>query len=159
VHRVLAIAVATAVLLTGCSGLGLLRHGGSYGGRPQSHAAQVYLSLLAVEQGKLAAAERTLPLRPKTPEALSRSIGALARAIQRFAGGLATITPPAGVARLHRRLVAVARAYHDQLAQLSRRARRPAGEVAAANALAADTSAASTAFTATIVKIHARLVH
>ena len=154
----MAAVVAVTLAVGGCSGLQLLHHGGSGSVGPGSRAAEMYLSLLAVEQGKLAAAERTLPLRPKTPAALSRSIGALAGAIGRFADGLAAIKPPPGVAPLHRVLVAVARTYHDQLDEIALRARRPAGEVAAANALAADTSAASAAFTATIVKIHARLV-
>ena len=151
------VSTAALLLLSGCSGLKLLHHGAS-GGRPRSHAAQQYLAQLSGEQARLAADERALPLHPKTPAALSRSIRALARAISSFATGLAAVTPPRAVATLHRRLVAVARRYRDPLLLLARQARRPASEIAAANELAADTSAASTGFTATIVKIHARLV-
>ena len=151
-----------AVLLSGCAaGLRLLRDGGSggSGGRPRSRATQVYLSQLAAEQGRLALAEHALPPPPHTRAALVHWIRDLGGEIRRFAGGLARIAPPRGVVRLHHRLVAIERAFHAQLLVLAARAARPASEVAAANALDADTRAASDGFTATFVKIHARLVH
>jgi hypothetical protein len=154
--RSLTIWAAVAVGLAGCSSLRLLDQGS--GGRPKSHADQIYLSKLSAEQSRLAADERRLPLHPRTPGALSHSIRALARTIDQFGNRLAAITPPGSVAPLHQRLVGVARRYAQQLATLAGRAGRPAQEVAAANALAADTNAASDEFTATFVQIHARLV-
>jgi hypothetical protein len=151
------VALAAALLgLAGCSSLRLLHHRSSE--RPKSPADQIYLAKLSSEQARLAADERRLPLHPKTRGALVHSIRSLAGTIHHFAGGLAAITPPVPVAALHRRLVEIARRYAGQLAAIARRAGRPAAEIAAANALAADTSATSDAFTATFAKIQARLV-
>lgn len=150
------VALGVTILAGGCSSLTLLHRGS--GGRPKSRTDQIYLAKLSAEQAALAVDERRLPLHPKTPAALAHSVRVVARTIDRFGGGLAAIVPPSSVATLHRRLVAIARLYARQLAAIARRAGRPSAEIAAANALAADTSAFGDAFTSTFVKIHARLV-
>lgn len=156
-------ALATALLAAGCGGgTKLLPRGGGGGGGGSTAAPPVagrYLAQLSAEQARLARAEAALPARPRTPAALSHSIGLLARAIDRLATGLAAIHAPPGLERLHRRLVAVAERYHAQLVTLGPQARRPEREVAAANALAAATSRASDAFTTSFARIHARLGH
>jgi hypothetical protein len=112
-----------------------------------------YVDSLRTEQLKLAAAERRIPARPRTPAALSQSITLLASAIGRLGSDLGAIVPPAPVAALHARLVATVRAYAVQLAGAARTALRPGGELAAANALLSATNTASRAFSATVVEI------
>lgn len=154
--RQFAALIVTSVLVAGCAGAdGLLRNSA----QPHSRAAREYLARLVVEQHKLAVAELRLPVHPRTRAALAHSIRLLAGAIKRFGGGLAAVKPPASVAGLHRRLVAIAASYRAQLLALAPRTSRPGSAIAAANALVADTTATSREFTATVVAIRSKLDH
>ncbi len=152
--------LAVAILAAGCAGSRtLLAHGGQAGAgpRPRRDVAARYLEQLSAAQSRLGRAEAALPARPRTPAALSHTIGLLARAIDRLAVGLAAIHPPLGIAVLHRRLVSIAGGYHQRLVVIARQARRPELEVAAANSLARVTGVASDALTSTFARIRRRL--
>lgn len=153
-----AAALALAVLLlAGCAGTSRLLHGPAAPKPPRTHKGAVYVQRLASAQASLTAAEARLPRRPQTPAQLARATALLAAAIGRLASRLQAIAPPRSVAVLHRRLVAITRAYHGQLVTLARRARDPAGEVAAANAMVRATDAASAGFTTTLAQIRRTL--
>jgi hypothetical protein len=170
------VAVSSAVL-SGCAGTTLLvnRHQGSpppatsttaistspatTGAAPTSAAALAYLAALSREQAELAAAERRIPRRARTPAALARSIRLLERAIVRLGGGLQAIVPPAPVAAQHARLVSIVRTFAAQLGTAARVAVRPGGELRAGNMLVGATVAASSAFSSTASQINAALRH
>jgi hypothetical protein len=150
--RVIVIA-ATGALLGSCVGCG---HAGSLPGAGGA-AERAYLVRLSAEQAKLAAAERRLPTRPRTPAALSRSITLLGAAIRRLAEDLRAIHPPASVATLHLRLTSIVRGYSLQLIALAREARVPGREISASRALVAATDQASRAFAAISQEINSRI--
>jgi hypothetical protein len=78
-------------------------------------------------------------------------------AIVRLESDLASIEPPARVAALHARLVAVTRAYAAELEEARAAAVRPDGQLQAANLLIDATNGASTAFGETVRRIDAVL--
>jgi hypothetical protein len=119
--------------------------------------AQAYLRKLSAEQNKLAAAERRIPRRASSPAALASAIALLAGAVHRLERDLAAIDPPKPVSSLHARLVSVAHDYAQQLGQAARSARRPGGELAAAQALTSATHTASSAFSRSVASITSKL--
>jgi hypothetical protein len=141
----------------GCGGTSQLPGARSTSTPAVTAAADPYLSELNAEQAKLAAAERRIPTRPRTPAALSRSIGLLQAAIAQLGNDLETIRPPAAVASYHAQLVFTVNAYAAQLARVAATAARPDGELRAANMLLSSTNAASARFSATVAKIDAVL--
>jgi hypothetical protein len=166
---------ASSAALTGCAGTTLLAnrdHAGQTSSRATSTApatstgtpttspeAEAYLQSLSREQAKLAAAERAIPRRARTPAALARSIRLLQRAIVQLAGDLQAITPPGQVAPAHAQLVSIVRAYAVALGAAARLAVRPGGELRAANMLISATTTASQAFSSTVTQINAALGH
>lgn len=153
---------ARAVLLTAavcaiaaCGGTTQLLGKSAHSSNAQSRAA--YLARLNAAQTRLAAAERRIPAHPRTPQALSHAIGLLAVAVQRLAGDLASIHPPALVASAHERLVSIVRTYAGSLTRAARAAASPGGGEAAGRSLEAATSAASQDFSATVAKINTTL--
>jgi hypothetical protein len=170
----IAVAASSAVL-TGCSGTTLLANRGhtaqtsstatstapgtSTGTATTSPEAEAYLQSLSREQAKLAAAERAIPRRARTPAALARSIRLLKRAIVRLAGDLQAITPPDQVARANGALVFIVHSYAARLGAAARLALTPGGELRAANMLISATTRASQEFSSTVTQINAALGH
>jgi hypothetical protein len=146
------VAIASGLLLaSGCGG-------GSTSARTQSSAAEpapahAYLSALSAAQSRLAASERAIPRRPKTPRALARAISLLQSAIRGLGTNLAAIHPPASVAALHAQLVAHVNAYAARLTAAARTAARPGGELKAANLLSSATDEATRDFGTTLARI------
>ena len=122
-----------------------------------SPAALAYLAALSREQAKLAAAERKIPRRPRTPAGLAHSIQLLRVAIVRLGQDLQAISPPAGVASQHAQLVSIMRTYADRLAAAAGTAVKPGGQLRAANMLISATTAASSAFSSTVSQISSAL--
>jgi hypothetical protein len=122
-----------------------------------SPAALAYLAALSREQAKLAAAERKIPRRPRTPAGLAHSIQLLRAAIVRLGGDLQAISPPSSVASQHAQLVSIMRAYADQLDTAARTATTPRGQLRAANMLISATAAASSQFSSTVNQISSAL--
>jgi hypothetical protein len=145
---VIAVAAGGAILL-GC--------GSSSPPRPSGATVDAYLEGLTTEQVKLAAAERRIPHKARSPAALSRSISLLARAVGQLARDLQMIRPPALVSSLHAQLVSIARRYYRQLRAAARRARGAGGEQRAGAELIAATGAASRSFAATSTSINRAL--
>jgi hypothetical protein len=145
------IAVAAGLLaLTDCGGGGGMM-------TPAIDPVNVYLARLNTEQARLAAAERAIPAHPRTPATFSSSIALLARAVGGLGGDLASIQPPAAVAADHRRLVSIVGAYAAELQVAAQGSRSRAGELRAGSRILAATTTASTAFSATVARIHAVL--
>jgi hypothetical protein len=143
--------IAAAATIAGCGGGGQTA--------TSSASASRYLSTLALEQRGLAAAERAIPVNPRTPAALARSIRLLARAVGKLGDDLSATDPPAAVRPAHGRLVAIVRSYVRSLSAAAQEATRPGRESAAASALVSSTSTASSSFTRTVSEINARLKH
>jgi len=122
-----------------------------------SPAALAYLAALSREQAKLAAAERKIPRRPRTPAGLAHSIQLLRAAIVRLRQDLQAISPPAQVASQHAQLVAIMGTYADRLAAAAGTAVKPGGQLRAANMLISATTAASSAFSSTVSQISSAL--
>ena len=122
-----------------------------------SPAAVAYLAALSQEQAKLAAAERRIPRRPRTPAGLAHSIQLLRAAIVRLGGDLQAISPPSSVASQHAQLVSIMRAYANQLDTAARTATTPRGRLRAANMLISGTAAASSQFSSTVNQIRTAL--
>jgi glutathione S-transferase len=120
-------------------------------------SANEYLARLHGEEQTLAAAERRIPTRATTPQALSRSTSLLAAAVSRLAHGLAGIAPPAAVAGAHARLVTVVRNNAARLQSAAAVARQPGGQARAGHLLVSATNRASAAFSATLSKIYSTL--
>jgi hypothetical protein len=118
-----------------------------------SPAALAYLAALSSEQAKLAAAERKIPRRPRTPAALAHSIRLLRAAIVRLQQDLQAISPPSSVASQHAQLVSIMGAYADRLGAAARTAATPGGQLRAANMLISATATASSAFSSTVSQI------
>jgi hypothetical protein len=123
-----------------------------------SPAALAYLAALSREQAKLAAAERKIPRRPRTPAGLAHSIQLLRAAIVRLGHDLQAISPPAEVASQHAQLVSIMQTYADRLAAAAGTAPKPRGQLRAANMLISATTAASSAFSSTVSQI-SRALH
>jgi hypothetical protein len=172
----LIVVVVTATALTGCARTTLLinRDEGSQttatsgsgtitSGTPTTTttapgaAAVAYLAALSREQAKLAAAERKIPRRPRTPAGLAHSIRLLRSAIVRLGGDLQAISPPSSVASQHAQLVSIMRAYAAQLDTAARTATTPRGQLRAANMLISATVAASSQFSSTVKRISTAL--
>ena len=149
------VAIASGVLFAG--GCGAPTPIVSTTGGAQTPPAQAYLSALSAAQAKLAAAERTIPRRPKTPAALAHAISLLQFAIGNLSDNLAAIHPPASVAALHARLVAVVRTYAARLGHATRVASRPQGELAAVSLLSSATGEATRGFSDTVARIERTL--
>jgi hypothetical protein len=122
-----------------------------------SPAAVAYLAALSREQAKLAAAERKIPRRPRTPAGLAHSIQLLRAAIVRLGHDLQAISPPAQVASQHAQLVSIMQTYADRLAAAAGTAVKPGGQLRAANMLISATTAASSAFSSTVSQISSAL--
>ena len=123
-----------------------------------SPAAVAYLAALSREQAKLAAAERKIPRRPRTPAGLAHSIRLLRAAI------VAARRRPAGdlTAGLGRGAACPARVDHAEptptnSTQQHARRRSPRGQLRAANMLISATTAASSAFSSTVSQISTTL--
>jgi hypothetical protein len=121
--------------------------------------ARAYLAALSREQARLAAAERRIPRRARTPAALARSIGLLRLAIVRLGNDLQKIAPPSPVAAKHARLVAIVQAYAARLALAQHVALTRGGELQAIRMLVDATTAASASFGSTVRQIDAALSH
>jgi hypothetical protein len=146
------VAIASGALLaSGCGGGS--SSGQTQSSTPESSRAQAYLSALSTAQSKLAASERAIPRRPKTPKALARAISLLHSAVRGLGINLAAIHPPASVAALHAQLVADVNAYAARLTDAARMAPRPGGELRAANLLSSATVEATRDFGTTVAKI------
>ena len=126
---------------------------------PPGPAATAYLAALSREQAKLAAAERRIPRRARTPAALARSIRLLRLAIVRLGRDLTAISPPEAVSAQHAQLVSIVRTYAARLRAAARVAARPRGKLRGVNMLIDATTAASSAFGATVSEINAALKH
>ena len=122
-----------------------------------SPAALAYLAALSREQAKLAAAERKIPRRPRTPAGLAHSIGLLRVAIVRLGRDLQAISPPQAVASQHAQLVSIMRTYAARLDAAAGTATKPGGQLRAANMLISATTAASSAFSSTVGQISSAL--
>jgi hypothetical protein len=122
-----------------------------------SPAAVAYLAALSREQAKLAAAERKIPRRPRTPAGLAHSIQLLRVAIVQLGQDLQAISPPPEVASQHAQLVSIMGAYADRLGAAARTARKPGAQLRAANMLISATTAASSAFSSTVNEISSAL--
>jgi len=122
-----------------------------------SPAALSYLAALSREQAKLAAAERKIPRRPRTPAGLAHSIQLLRAAIVRLGHDLQAISPPPQVASQHAQLVSIMRTYAERLAAAAGTAVKPGGQLRAANMLISATTAASSAFSSTVRQISSAL--
>jgi hypothetical protein len=145
------VAIASGALLA--SGCGGPTPTVSTTGGIQTPPAQAYLSALSAAQARLAAAERAIPRRPKTPRALAHAISLLRSAVRSLGANLAAIHPPASVAGLHRQLVARVDAYAAKLSDAVRAAARPGGELTAADLLSSATGQATREFSTTVAKI------
>jgi len=145
----LALAALVSLALAGCGGQSLLTTSSGAGGPSRS----AYLAALASEQAKLAAAERRIPRRPRTPAALAQAVSLLRGAIARLGRDLAAIRPPAAVTALHAQLISIVRSYAARLARVERAAARRSGALPAAGALVSATRRASGAFSETIGRI------
>lgn len=143
--------IASAAMIAAC--------GGSGQSATSSASASRYLATLALEQRGLAAAESAIPVSPRTPVALARSIRLLARAVGKLGDDLGATDPPAAVRPAHGRLVAIARGYAASLSAAAQEATRPGRESAAASALVSSTNTASSSFTSTVSEINAMLKH
>ncbi len=146
------IVTASSALLAGCGSTSLVR--------PQAppdktvaRAATGYLAALGASQSRLAAAERAIARRPRTPAALARAIGQLQAAVGRLGADLAAIRPPASVASLHARLVGIVRLYAARLGHAARVAGRPEDELRAVSLLTSATEQATRGFPATVEQI------
>jgi hypothetical protein len=148
--------LAAGALLAGCGGGASSSIAGQSPG-PASPSAEAYVAALNAAQSKLAAAERAIPRRPKTPKALARAISLLQSAIRGLSDNLSSIHPPASVAALHAQLVAIVRTYAARLGHAARVASQPLDELAAANLLSSATNQATRDFTATVAKINQAL--
>jgi hypothetical protein len=124
-----------------------------------SPEAQAYLAALSREQAKLAAAERKIPRRARTPAALARSIRLLRQAIVQLGNDLKTISPPASVASQHAQLVSTVQTYAVRLAAAQHVSTTRGGELRAIRMLISATTAASSAFGSTVNQINAALQH
>jgi hypothetical protein len=169
----LIVVVVSATALTGCARTTLLINhdegsktssttGTSTTGTPTtatapSTAAVAYLAALSREQAKLAAAERKIPRRPRTPAGLAHSIQLLRVAIVRLGQDLRAISPPPEVASQHAQLVSIMQTYADRLAVAAGTAVKPGGQLRAANMLISATTAASSAFSSTVCQISSAL--
>ena len=122
-----------------------------------SPAALAYLAALSREQAKLAAAERKIPRRPRTPAGLAHSIGLLRVAIVRLGRDLQAIAAPQAVAAQHAQLVSIMRTYAARLDAAAGTATKPGGQLRAANMLISATTAASSAFSSTVGQISSAL--
>src|SRR5690242_17195847 len=122
-----------------------------------SPAAVAYLAALGREQARLAAAERKIPRRPRTPAGLARSIRLLRAAIVQLGHDLQGISPPSEVASQHAQLVSIMRTYAARLDAAASTAVKPGGQLRAANMLISATTAASSAFSSTVSQISAAL--
>jgi hypothetical protein len=163
----LIVVVASGVLVGGCAGTSLFgdtqsRPGGGSttatapAGSSSRQRAE-YMRELSHAQAKLAAAERVIPRRPRTPAQLSRSIWLLASAVRHLGGDLAAITPPDAVASQHAQLVSIVRGYAVAMERAARIVGRPGGELRAGNMLISATAAATSAFASTVSTIDATL--
>jgi hypothetical protein len=171
----LILAAVSAAALTGCARTTLLiNHNegsqttptsttGTTTGAPTttttspSPAAVAYLAALSREQAKLAAAERKIPRRPRTPAGLARSIRLLRVAIVQLGHDLQAISPPPEVASQHAQLVSIMGSYADRLDAATRTAVKPGGQLRAANMLISATAAASSQFSSTVSQISSAL--
>jgi hypothetical protein len=168
----LILVAVSATALTGCARTTLLINhddgsktspttGTSTTGTPTtttpSPAAMAYLAALSQEQAKLAAAERKIPRRPRTPAGLAHSIRLLRVAIVRLGQDLQAISPPPEVASQHAQLVSIMTTYADRLDAAARTAVKPGGQLRAANMLISATTAASSAFSSTVSQISSAL--
>jgi|GEM_PF-6437570 len=150
----LCVAALSGLAVVGCgSGNTLLDRTGSTVSISGPAAAAGYLRQLGAEQAKLAAAERRIPRRARTPTQFSSEISLLAGAIRRLARDLLAIHPPAAVAAPHARLIAIVDAYASALDRAAGDARSARGELDAASLLVSSTSAASREFGATVNEI------
>lgn len=148
--------LAAGTLLAGCGG-GASSSIGAQSIGPASPPAEAYVAGLNAAQSKLAAAERAIPRRPKTPKALAGAISQLQSAIRGLSDNLSSIHPPTSVAALHAQLVAIVRTYAARLGHAARVASQPLDELAAANLLSSATNQATRDFTATVAKINQAL--
>jgi hypothetical protein len=159
VRQAAAIAIVAGVLLAGCGETSLIHRTEPRGtAAPAPQRTTRYLAALGASQSQLAAAERSIPRRPRTAAALARAIGQLHVAIQRLSVDLAAIRPPAPVAALHAELVGIARVYAAKLEHAARVAARPEGELVAVSRLSSATTQATRRFPATIDRIERTLV-
>jgi hypothetical protein len=143
-------------VFAGCGGASLLS-GSRAAPSTTTVTSGAYMSQLSAAQAKLAAAERTIPRRPKTPAALTSSITLLASAVRRLGSDLSSIRAPDSVATLHARLVSIVAAYATQLALAARVSSSQGGELQAGKTLIASTDEASRAFSATVGQIESML--
>lgn len=148
--------LAAGTLLAGCGG-GASSSIGAQSIGPASPPAEAYVAGLNAAQSKLAAAERAIPRRPKTPKALAGAISLLQSAIRGLSDNLSSIHPPTSVAALHAQLVAIVRTYAARLGHAARVASQPFDELAAARLLSSATDEATQDFTATVAKINQAL--
>ncbi len=148
----IAAVLAAGALLAGCGGGNSVPTGTQTSG-PASPPAEAYLAALSAAQAKLAAAERAIPRRPKTPKELAGAISLLQSAIGGLSHNLSSIHPPASVAGLHAQLVAIVRTYASRLGHAARVASRPSDELAAVNLLSTATAATTRDFAVTVAKI------
>jgi hypothetical protein len=125
--------------------------------RPVPSAQSSYLAQIGAAQSQLAIAEQRIPVNPRTPAALVRSVDLLAAAVHRLADGLAAIKPPLTVAGRHAQLVAIIRRYDVRLREAARMAGTRGGEGRAGALLISATSRASRSFAATIAVIDSTL--
>ncbi len=124
---------------------------------PAGPSPSKYVRELRSEEQTLAAAERSIPTRARTPQQLAHSATLLAVAVSRLAQGLATVRPPAKVAADHAHLVAVARSYASQLRIAASMATRRGKQASAGALLISATNTASTQFGTTLTKIYSTL--
>src|SRR5438105_1697661 len=149
----------TALILASLAGISLLAGGCGRTGllgpatTAATRGASAYLGLLAAEQSKLAAAERQIPRRARTPAQFSKAISLLAAAVRTLARDLEAIRPPLTVSAAHAQLISIVHGYASALAAAARRAAHAGGELAAARMLLSATSAASRAFGVTVARI------
>ena len=146
------VAIASGALFAGCGGATSVPTGTPTTG-PAPPPAEAYLASLSAAQARLAAAERAIPRRPKTPRALAGAISLLQSAVRGLSDNLSSIHPPASVAALHAQLGAIVRAYAAKLGHAARVASRPSDELTAVNLLSSATGEATRDFTATVAKI------
>ncbi len=146
------IAIAAGTVLAGCGSTSLVGPQPPPN-KPVAPAATRYLAALGAAQSNLAAAERAIPRRPRTPAALARAIGQLQAAITHLSADLAAIRPPVSVAALHVRLVRIVRLYAGRLGHAAQVAGRPEGELSAVGLLTSATEQATREFPATVEQI------
>jgi hypothetical protein len=145
--------LVSALLVDGCGGGSLIMTRSTTSTRTPAAPAAGYLAELSAAQGRLAAAERQIPTAPRTPAALSKSIGLLAIAIGRLRSDLRSIHPPKAVAAAHARLVGIADRYAAELVTAAQDAARPDRTARAASELESSTGVASSTFDATVGQI------